>query len=95
MRNSVGMLVTHRRSHRTLTGVPVNERKAVLADEGIRWYELNQAEKQRTFIRRELTERPVTSYLHKKRQVLKTLDVTGRECTAVAAPNFDTEESLD
>lgn len=37
MRNSVGMLVTHRCSHRTLAGVPVSERKAMLADESIRW----------------------------------------------------------
>jgi hypothetical protein len=43
MKKSVGMLAAHDFSHRTLTGVPVRERKVMLAEKGILWEELDQA----------------------------------------------------
>ena len=63
MKNSVGMLAAHHFSHRVLTGVPVRERKAMLADKGFSWDGLDQAVRQGTFVRRVLTEEPVT-YWH-------------------------------
>jgi hypothetical protein len=67
MKNCVGMLAAHHLSHRTLTGVPVRERKAMLADKGTFWDEMKQAVTQRTFVRRVLTERTAT-YFHTKKQ---------------------------
>lgn len=93
MKNSVGMLAAHHFSHRDLTGVPVRDRKAMLAAKDIVWDDLDQAVRQGTFIRRVLAERPVT-FFHRKEQVLKTLNVQRREWTLMAAPFFDTVESL-
>lgn len=93
MKNSVGMLASHHFSHRELTGVSVRDRKAMLTEKGVRWDELDQAVRQGTFIRRQLTEEPVT-YWHRKEQVLKTLDVQRNVWTPVAAPYFDSCESL-
>lgn len=93
MKNSVGMLAAHHFSHKTLTGVPVRERKAMLAAKGIFWDEVDQAVKQGTLVRRVLTERTV-SYFHTKKQRFESLDVERREWTPVAAPYFDSVESL-
>lgn len=93
MKNSVGMLASHHFSHRALTGVSVRERKLMLAEIGVRWEDLDQAVRQGTFIRRQLTEEPVT-YWHKKEQAFKTLDVQRRAWTPAAAPYFDAVEAL-
>ncbi|MFB9714270.1 tRNA(His) guanylyltransferase Thg1 family protein [Arthrobacter methylotrophus] len=93
MKNSVGMLAAHHFSHRTLTGVPVRERKAMLADKGIYWDGLDQAVKQGTLVRRVPTEETVT-YWHTKLHEFKTLNVQRNVWTPVAAPFFDSAESL-
>lgn len=93
MKNSVGMLASHHFSHRALTGVPVRERKAMLADKGILWNELDQAVKQGTFVRRVLTEESVR-YWHTRLHEFKTLDVQRNARTPVAAPYFETVEAL-
>jgi tRNA(His) 5'-end guanylyltransferase len=93
MKNSVGMLASHHFSHHDLQGVPVRERKAMLADKGVYWDDLDQAVKQGTFVRRVPTEEPVT-YWHTKLHEFKTLDVQRNTWTPVAAPYFDTVESL-
>lgn len=93
IKNSVGMLAAHHFSHRALTGVPVRERKTMLAAKGVLWDDLDQAVRQGTIVRRVLTERPVT-FFHTKEQVHKTLEVQRREWTPMAAPFFDTVESL-
>lgn len=49
--------------------------------------------KQGTFVPRVLTERTV-SYFHNKKQSFESLDVERREWTPVAAPYFDSAESL-
>jgi len=85
MKNSVGMLAAHHFSHRVLTGVPVRERKAMLADKGFSWDGLDQAVRQGTFVRRVLTEEPVT-YWHGKLYEFKTLDVQRNVWTPVVGP---------
>jgi tRNA(His) guanylyltransferase len=93
MKNSVGMLAAHHFSHQTLTGVSVRERKAMLADKGIFWDELDQAVKQGTLVRRVPTDETVT-YWHTKLHEFRTLDVQRNAWTPVAAPYFDSVESL-
>lgn len=93
MKNSVGMLASHHFSHSALQGVSVVERTAMLAERGVFWSALDQAVRQGTFVRRVLSEEPVT-YWHTKLHEFKTLDVQRNVWTPVAAPYFDSVESL-
>lgn len=93
MKNSVGMLAAHHFSHKALTGVSVRERKAMLAEKGVYWDDLDQAVKQGTFVRRVPTEEPAT-YWHTKLHEFRTLEVQRNVWTPVAAPYFESLESL-